>query len=394
MPRWLKIVLLILLLIITIGTIVGIVGLKGFTEEMMAGFATQKNPPEVVTTTVDIEPANAQIWTPSLSAVGTLKSVHGIGVTSETPGLITEILFASNQRVAQGDILLKLDAAVQTANTQTIRSQLQLANNELKRQRELRRRGVNTQAALEQALTQVSQLNAQLAAQEAVAEQKIIRAPFAGRMGIRHVSLGQYLTPGTPIASLGTVDPIYVDFSLPEKHIPQLRKGLKVIATIDAFPDAPIVGQITSTELLADARTHSIGVRATLPNPKGKLRPGIFAQVKVELPEERQVLVVPQTAVTFNPYGTSIWVVTTETKDEYPVPGSIAGDPTAETAKAWNIEQRFIKTGATRGDFIAVTEGLEVGDRVITTGQFKLRPNSVVAFNNEAAPDAQLEPTE
>lgn len=394
MPRWSKILLLVLLIILTLGIVIGIVGLKNISTTMMASFSGQPQAPTVVTSDVVTSPAESQLWTPKLSAVGTLKSVHGIGVTSETAGLITEILFESNQPVEKGDALIKLDSAVQTANIQTIRSQLELANSELQRQRELRRRGVNTQAALEQATTQVSQLNAQLAAQQAIADQKTIRAPFAGRMGIRHVSLGQYLTPGTPIASLGTVDPIYVDFSLPEKHIPDLTVGLPVIATVDAFPDAPINGSITSTELLADVRTHSIGIRATLPNKQRTLRPGMFAQVQVLLPQEQRVLVIPQTAVTFNPYGKSIWVITGETEDEYPVAGSTPGDPTAKMAKAWHVEQRFITTGATRGDYIAVTKGLQEGDRVVTTGQFKLRPGSVVSFNNAAAPNAEMQPPE
>lgn len=386
MPRWIKIVLLIIAILLTALIAVGLPLLKIASDTMMAQFGSMPPQPETVTSTVVTTPVNTEVWTPKLSAVGTLKSVHGIGVTSETPGVITEILFESNQPVAEGDILVKLDASIQLANIDSFRTQLKQAKTELSRQQKLRKRGVTTQADLDRATTQVAQLNAQLAAQRAILEQKIIRAPFAGRMGLRHVSIGQYLTPGTPIATLGTVDPIYIDFALPEKHVPVLKPGLTIRVRVDAFPNDVITGTLTSTELIADARTHTIGVRGTLPND-GRLRPGTFGQVDIVLPQTREVLAVPQTAVAFNPYGKSVWVITEKTEDQYPVPDATDG----QTDHAWHIEQRFIKTGETRGDFIEIVDGLAAGDQIVTTGQLKLRPGVIVMFNNDAAPAARTE---
>ena len=236
--------------------------------------------------------------------------------------------------------------------------------------------------------TAAATAQAQADAQRALIAQKTIRAPFSGVLGIRKVNLGQFVSPGDAIVSLQQLDPIYLDFSLPEQRIGQLVEGSMVRATVDAMPGAVFDGKVTAIEPLVDPNTRNFKAQATVQNPDGKLRPGSFAHVGFALGGERQVVVIPQTAVSFNPYGNAVFVISKVKRKDGET--DMQGKPL--TGDKLIVTQRFIKTGATRGDLIAVTDGLKPGEQVVTSGLLKLRNDAEVTINNKVQPSAEAQP--
>ncbi|HTQ32167.1 MAG TPA: efflux RND transporter periplasmic adaptor subunit, partial [Opitutaceae bacterium] len=276
-------------------------------------------------------------------------------------------------------LLVQLDTSAEEAQLASAEASAEWAHVSLKRAQELRAQNTNSQSDLDSAEAQAKQADANVDNLKAAVAKKTIVAPFDGRTGIRTINLGQYLPAGTAIVSLQSLDPIYADFSLPQQQLVDLAPGLPVHVTSDALPGQTIEGKITAIDPQVDSATRNVQVQATLDNHDEALRPGMFADVAVELPAKNKVLIIPETAVLNTPYGDSVFVV-----DE-------AKDPqTGQASKV--LRQQFVQLGATRGDFVAVLSGLKPGETVVTSGVFKLRNKEVVIINNTLAPVAQLAP--
>ena len=332
-------------------------------------------PPDTVTTAQ----AHEDTWAPALTAVGSLAAVEGTTLSNELPGTVTKIAFVSGAHVKAGDLLVQLDASAEQAQLASAEAAADWTSINLKRARELRTQNSNSQSDLDSAEAQAKQAEASVANLESAVAKKTITAPFDGRIGIRTVNLGQYLPTGTAIVSLQSLDPIYVDFSLPQQQLADLVPGLPVHVTTDALPGQTIDGQITAIDPEVDSATRNVQVQATLDNHDEKLRPGMFADVAVELPAKNKVLIIPETAVLATPYGDSVFVV-----DE-------AKDP--QTGNAGKVlRQQFVQLGVTRGDFVSVVSGLKSDETVVTSGVFKLRNKESVIVDNTLAPNAQLAP--
>lgn len=352
-------------------------GLLKFSQfkAMGATAAAMVFPPTTVTATE----AKAEKWGETLSAPGSLEAVQGVMVAAETPGKVVRIAFEAGAAVNEGDLLVQLDTATEEAQLRAAEATAALARANLARARELRNSGTNSPAELDAADAQARQAEAQMENLRAVIAKKTIRAPFSGRLGIRLVNLGQILREGDAIASLQTLDPIYVNFALPQQRIGQLAPGTPVKVTSDAAPGLTFSGKIHAVNSVVDSVTRSVRVQATITNTDEKLRPGMYAGVEVLLPDSADVLSIPVTAVLYAPYGDTVFVV--EKK-----PGENGG-PEQQV-----LRQQFVRLGPARGDYVSVVEGLKAGDVVVTSGVFKLRPGMPVAIDNTLAPATSLTP--
>ena len=368
-----KIMLTLVIVLVLVGLLAGIKGLQFKT--MFAQGANFVPPPETVTTAQ----VKQDVWQPTLSAVGSVAAVQGVMLRAELTGTVKNIAFDSGASVRAGDLLVELDSSVEQAQLRAAVASADLARLNLERARDLRGRSMVSQADLDSADAQAKQANAQIDNIRALIAKKSIRAPFAGRTGIRQVNLGQWLENGAAVVTLQALDPVYVDFALPQQELAQLSAGMAVRVTTDAFPGQTFDGKLTAIDPEIDAATRNVSVQATLANSAGKLRPGMYANVAVVLPETERVLMIPATAVLYAPYGDSVFVVEDQ-KDE----------KTGAARKALN--QKFVRLGKTRGDFVAVASGLDAGQTIVTTGVFKLRNGASVVVDNTLAPSFQLAP--
>lgn len=350
------------------------------TNEM---FDTMQPPPVAVSTFV----ARQDTWADDVEAVGTLAAVNGTEVTTEAGGVVRELLFTSGEPVKAGTVLARLNTSNEAATLRALEASARLAVTQRDRWRELGGQQLVSQADVDERTSTAANTLAQVEAQRALIAQKTIRAPFDGVLGIRQVNLGQYLNPGDPIVSLQSLDPIHLDFSLPEQMVSRVREGATVTATVDALPGKTFEGVITAIEPDVDPGTRNFQVQATLDNPDSALRPGSFAKVAFSTGGARPVVVIPQTAVSFNPYGNAVYVV----NEAPPAEGAKAEDGTPAGPQL-TVKQRFIQTGATRGDMVAVTEGLKPGERVVTSGLLKLRNDAAVTINNKVSPSSESRP--
>lgn len=343
-------------------------------KAMGAAGAAMVMPP----TTVTAAPAQEGSWENTLSATGTLAPVQGVTLGAEVPGKITKIEFEAGARVKAGDLLVQLDVTAEVAQQRAYEATAALAKANLDRAKDLRQRDTNSQSELDAADAQAKQAEAQVEGIKAVIAKKTIRAPFAGRLGIRLVNLGQIVKEGEPITTLQTLDPIFVNFSLPQQRLAQLTVGRAIRIKSDAAPKDTFEGKITAISPEVDALTRSIRLQATIANSEEKLRSGMFASVEVVLPEATKVLAIPATAVLYAPYGDSVFVID-EKKDA--------------SGKAEQVlRQQFVRLGDTRGDFVSVVDGLKPGEQIVTSGVFKLRPGMHVVIDNKLAPKPQLSP--
>ena len=368
-----KIVLTLILVVVLVGALAGIKGLQFKT--MFAQGANFAPPPETVTT-AEVKP---DTWQPTLTAVGSVAAVQGVMLSAEMAGAVKNIAFESGATVRAGELLVELDSSVEQAQLRSALASADLARLNLERARDLRGKSMMSQADLDSAEAQAKQANAQIDNIRAVIAKKTIRAPFAGRAGIRQVNLGQFLDNGAAIVTLQSLDPVYVDFALPQQNLSQLGVGMTVRVTTDAFPGQSFTGKLTAINSEVDAVTRNVRLQATLANPAGKLRPGMYVNVAADLPEMERVLMIPATAVLYAPYGDSVFVVE-DKKDE----------KTGAVGKVLN--QKFVRLGKTRGDFVVVVSGLDVDQTIVTTGVFKLRNGMSVVVDNKLAPNFQLAP--
>jgi membrane fusion protein (multidrug efflux system) len=329
--------------------------------------------------TISATEVKKESWESVLPAVGSVTAVQGVELRAELAGTVREIAFTSGGIAAKGQVLVRFDTSTEEAQLRAIKAQAELARLNLVRARDLRTQGVISQAEFDTNDAAFNQNVAQGDAIQAVIDKKTIRAPFAGRLGIRSVNLGQFVHDGDAIVSLHSLDPVYVDFTVPEQQLAQVRRAMAVRVTTDATPGHVFNGDVTALNPEVDASTRNIKVQATVANSSGELRPGMFARVQLILPEAQPLLVVPSTAVLHAPYGDSVFVVS-DVKDE----------KSGKTVK--QVQMTTVRIGETRGDFVAVTTGLKEGQTVATSGVFKLRNGSAVAIDNSLAPDAQSAP--
>lgn len=383
---------MIIMLAVTAVVFGGIFGFKWFGNKMMNRFFDNMPMPPIAITATE---AQEQTWPATVEAVGTVTAVNGIAVSAEVAGVVRSIRFRSGDRVAAGTVLVTLDSVVDQAELRTLEAQLSLAETELARGRDLFGSEVMAKSQFDRLESAEAQAAARVEAQRALIAKKTIRAPFAGVLGIRQANLGQYVSPGTPLVTLQSMDPIYVNFSLPEQRLGTLAVGMDVAAGVDAFPDAAFSGRINAIEPRVNESTRNFDVQATFRNTDARLQPGLFARVRIALPKAEHYVVVPQTAVSYNPYGNSVYVI-----QEAGAAGGTGPQPTegAQASSAGQgptlvVTRRLVKTGPTRGDFVAVIEGLKPGERVATSGLLKLRNDAVVVVNNAVTPAADLQPS-
>ncbi len=354
----------------------GIFGFQAFKARMIKKYlSSQGVPPQTVSTIK----AAYQEWQPELSAVGTLRAVRGADLAPEVSGVISAIHFRSGDEVKAGTPLVQLNAAADIAQLESLKAAAQLAQVTYERDaRQLKVQAVS-QATVDADAANLKVARARVAEQQALVDKKSVRAPFAGRLGLRAVDLGQYVAPGTKLVTLQSLDPMYADFSVPQSALAEVRTGLKVSATSDALPGERFAGTIDAIDAKVDPATRNVQVRASLSNPKHRLLPGMFVTVSVDTSAPERRLTLPQTAITFNPYGNTVFVVEEKGKQPDGKPKLVA-------------TQRFVTTGATRGDQIAVLSGVKEGETVVTAGQLKLRNGVPVIINNSVQPSDDAAP--
>ncbi len=361
-----------LLLVVVVIAVLGAVKASQF-RKLMAGAKGAAMPPESVSTAVVRE----EDWQDTLGAIGSITAAQGVMVSPDVAGTVQTIAFEAGATVAKGDLLVKLDTSVEDAQLQAVKAQFELAEMNLKRARTLRNENTVSVSELDTAESAVKQLQGNAEAISAQIEKKTIRAPFAGRLGIRLVNLGQYLEAGKAVVSLQSLTPVYGNFSLPQQELAKLKQGMKVRLLTDAYAAREFEGTLTAINPDLDTATRSVSLQATFENRDEALRPGMFARMEVLLPREEKVLVIPATSVLSAPYGDSVYVV--ESRGE--------GTNTALT-----VRQQFIRPGRGRGDLIAVETGLRPGERVVSAGVLKLRNGMAVVEHNELAPKAAEAP--
>lgn len=346
-------------------------------------------PPEAVASAR----AEVQPWPGRLVAVGSVSSARGVTVSNEVPGVVTAIRFESGALVKRGEVLVELDTGVERAQLASARARKDLASTNAGRSRSLFKDGAIPPVQLDSDESTLKSSRADEGALRAQIERKTVRAPFAGRLGIRQINLGQYLSPGTPITELEAVDVLYVDFTLPQQRLAEVAVGLPVRVTIDGAA-APVAGTIGAIDPAIDAATRSIRMRATVAGGDPRLRPGMFANVEVELPGAAQKVVIPATAVVHAAYGDSVFVV--EDRPPAPPRGGPApprgGPAPAPGTSAKIARQQFVRLGEARGDFVAVADGVAAGQEVVTDGAFKLRNGGGVVVREAVTPAPQLAP--
>jgi membrane fusion protein (multidrug efflux system) len=363
----------------------GIFGVKSFgNKQMNAMFDNMPQPPVAVSAGI----AKAERWSDSAEAVGTFVAINGTDVTTEAAGVIRDILFQAGQRVKAGTVLVRLNTANEEATLRALEASARLAVQQRDRWRELGRQQLVSQSEVEERATQAATTLAQVEAQRAMIAQKTVRAPFDGVLGIRRINLGQYVAPGDPLVNLQSLDPILLDFTLPQQRMGQVAEGTVIRATLDGMPGRRFDGTVVAIEPRIDPQTRNFKVQARLVNADLALRPGMFARVGFDLGGDRAVVVIPQSAISFNPYGNAVFVIEEVARRQGET--DMQGKPL--TGNKLVVRQRFVKTGATRGDLIAVTEGLKPGERVVTSGLLKLRNEAEVTVNNKVQPASDAAP--
>jgi membrane fusion protein (multidrug efflux system) len=366
------VILAIVGLVLVTGALTGI---KALQFGRMAAQVKQP-PPEIVNTAV----AQTQIWESTLTAVGSLVAVQGVTIAAEMTGKVVKIAFEPGSMVKAGDLLVQQDTSAEEAELRSAEATVGLTKLTFERARRLLAEGTFSQAEFDKADADHKQARAQMDNIRAIIAKKTVRAPFTGLLGIRLVNLGQMLSPGDQIVSLQSLDPIYANFSLPQQQLTRIRPDLKVRVASDALPGENIEGTVTAINPQVENATRNVLVQATVANKEHRLRPGMFVNVSILLPEQDRVLVIPSTAVLNAPYSDSVFVVKQEGGGENATAGTV-------------VRQQFVRLGERRGDFVAVTDGLQEGETVVSTGVFKLRNGQSVTVDNTLSPEFKLSPT-
>ena len=366
----------------TAGAIFGVLALflaladvKAFQFRKM-GASPMTMPPTTVSSAVVKE----EDWAPTLSAVGSISAVQGAIVSTELGGIVSGVGFQSGSEAKKGEVLLKLDSSSEEALLHTAEADLELARANLQRERDLAARKVVSKQELDAAESTFGQKQGTVDNMRAFIAKKQVRAPFDGQLGIRQVNVGQMINSGQQVVSLQALDPVYVDFALPQQELSKLAPGLEALVRTDAVPGREFKGKLTALNSMVDTVTRNVTLQATLENPDHALKPGMFVKINIALPEKGKTLVIPGSAVSYAPYGDSVFVID---KKKDPKTGK----------ETQTLRQAFVRVGEARGDFVSVTQGLKAGDEVVSTGVFKLRNGMPVTINNDLAPKPQMNPT-
>ena len=366
----------------TAGAVFAILALF-FTLADVKAFQFRKmgaSPMTMPPTTVSSGVVKEEDWAPTLSAVGSISAVQGAIVSTELGGIVSEVGFQSGSEAKKGDVLLKLDSSSEEALLHTAEADLELARANLQRERDLAGRKVVSKQELDAAESTFGQKQGTVDNMRAFITKKQVRAPFDGQLGIRQVNVGQMINSGQQVVSLQALDPLYVDFALPQQELSKLAPGLEALVRTDAVPGREFKGKLTALNSMVDTVTRNVTLQATFENPDHALKPGMFVKIEIVLPEKGKTLVIPGSAVSYAPYGDSVFVID---KKKDPKTGK----------ETQTLRQAFVRIGEARGDFVSVTQGLKAGDEVVSTGVFKLRNGMPVTINNDLAPKPQMNPT-
>lgn len=370
LKRWL------LMLAAVVAIVAAIALFKVHQIKAGAAMMQKMRPPPMAVATIG---AAEQVWQRKFHSVGSFVAVEGVTVSNELAGTIEKISFESGDPVKQGDLLVQFNIAPDEAQVRGTDAQATLARISLNRAKDLRAEGTNAQSDLDVADAQYQQATATVDNLKATIAKKVITAPFSGRLGIRQVNIGQFLAVGTPIVTLQALDPLYINFALPQQDVVGLSVGQKVQVRVDAYPGEVFAGTVNALNSKVDDTTRNLGIQATLRNADERLKPGMFGSVDVLQPKEDRFITLPQSAIVYNPYGNAVYVIE---------PGK-----DAEGAPVLLARQRFVELGETRGDQVAVLKGVVAGEQVVTAGQLKLRNGAAVQLNNSVQPENNAAPT-
>ena len=361
---------MILMLVATVVVLasLGFVKFKQVQTAVQAA-ASFAPPPEAVTSVV----AKQEVWPDSLSVIGSMEAVHGVVVSADLPGTVSKINFESGQAVKEGDVIVELDTRQERAQLAALEAQRDLAKINFGRTQKLVDEGVISRQEYDTSVASQKQTEANVGEIRATIERKTIRAPFSGILGIRKVNLGQYLAAGNPIVQLQSLNPIYVDFGVPQQSGSQVKVGGNVTVTAQDLAGKEFTGRVTALDSVIDEATRNYQVQATLANPQGKLKPGMYVQVAMHYGKARNAVTLPASAISYAPYGDSVFIIT-DLKD--PKGNSYRG-----------VRQQFVKIDGSRGDQVAVVSGVKPGDEVVSSGVFKLRNGAAVTVNNKVQPE-------
>ncbi len=354
----------VLLLVAMFGAIFG---WKYYSGQQMMAKMSAPRPPAVIAA-AEVEVAR---WQPYLNAVGSITATQGVSVTTEIAGKVAEIFAESGQSVEAGEVLLKLDDSVDQADLKGLESQRTLARLQLERVKKLLKTKSTSRSEFDAARAKLDGAEAAVAAKQAIINQKTIRAPFSGQLGIANINLGQYLSPGTAIVPLESLDPVYVDYTLPERYLGNVKVGQVIHVSVQAWAERQFEGVVSAIDPGIDIGTRSIQLRATLANPELLLRSGMFAQVRTVLPQREDILTLPRTAVTYNPYGETVFVV-------------------VEKEGGLVVQSRPVETGEVRDGRVEISKGLKVGEKVVSAGHNKLRNGQAVSIDNSVELDGKV----
>ncbi len=355
----------------------GIFGFQAFKASMIKKFMTAMGSPPQTVSAVKV---GFSEWQPKLEAIGSLRAVLGADLSLEVAGVVDTITFNSGDDIEQGKLLLKLRADDDVAKLESLRAVAQLNEIIYERDQKQFKMQAVSQATLDTDAANLKNAKAQVAQQQAILDKKFLRAPFDGHLGIRAVDLGQYLSAGTTIVTLQALDPIFVDFFVPQQSVDQVRLGQTITVKVDAFRGQTFTGEISALNPKVDSGSRNVEIRATLQNPEHKLLPGMYATVDIAAGVPQSYLTLPQTAITYNPYGDTVYVVDSKA-------GDAPGKPPHLIAR-----QTFVTTGPTRGDQVAVLKGIDEGDLIVTAGQIKLHNGSTILIDNSITPSADAAP--
>ena len=364
----------ILAILAVVGLFVLLAGVKALQIAKMVS-----TKPPMPATTVTSAPVKEEDWPPVLSAVGSVSPVQGAIVSAELGGVVSQVAFENGGEARKGDVLIKLDTSSEQAQLRTAEADLELARANLQRTRGLAAGKVVSKSELDAGESAFGQKQGTVDNMRSMIAKKEVHAPFDGQLGIRQVNVGQSIDARQPVVALTALDPVYVDFALPQQELSKLSSGFEVRLKSDAMPGREFKGKLTAINSMVDTVTRNVSLQATLDNPDHALRPGMFAKVEVELPQKHKTLVVPGSAISYAPFGDSVFVIEKK-KDE-------------KTGKELQtIRQQFVRVGEARGDFVAITDGLKPNETIVSTGVFKLRNAMPVTINNDLAPKPQLNP--
>jgi len=359
-----------------------IIGYQMFVASMMKQFLSSNAQPPATVTAMQV---TEQLWQPQLSAVGSLRAVQGVEISAEIAGIVKKLHFKSGEEVKKGDLLLELNSAEELAQLESLRASRKLAEINFKRDQRQYKVHAISKAQLDASEAELSSKRAQQAQQQAIINKKRILAPFAGRLGVSTVNPGQYLNPADKIVSLQNIRALYVDFNMPQKHVEKLKQGQNINILLQQSHATPVNGEITTINNVVDQSTRNVRVEGLIDNAEGRLLPGMFVNIKIDTGDSQKLLTLPQTAISFNAYGSTLFVAR-----------EAAGAADAEEKALPVAQQLFVKTGDKRGDQVAILEGLKPGEMVVTSVQLKLKNGTPLIINNQVVPanDAAPKPQE